>query len=81
MSGRPCEISRRAGRTQKALTWKSLKGRVDSHPPNPEGEGFGGYGLAKTADEEGEPEIREIRILEGSSMELMLRQRFQIDAN
>ena len=43
---------------------KVIEGRVDSHQPNPEGEGFGGYGLAKTADEEGEPEIRETRILE-----------------
>ena len=71
MPGRPCEISRRAGRAQKALTSKSLKGRVDSHLPDPEREGFGGYGLAKTADEEGEPEIRETRILEGSPMGLM----------
>ena len=43
----------------EGLDFEVIEGRDDSHLPNPEGEGFGGYGLAKTADEEGEPEIRE----------------------
>ena len=38
----------------EGLDFEVIEGRDDSHLPNPEGEGFGGYGLAKTADEEGE---------------------------
>ena len=46
----------KGGPKTEGLDLKVIEGRVDSHQPNPEGEGFGGYGLAKTADEEDELE-------------------------